>query len=241
MAAQVSQTLAPIGTGTQITVAGSHSVERTPELADVTIRVAADGTDKAKVLKVFKASANDVAGMISRIAPAKQSGGGAAVHAEWPVCDASKPVVRWHTGRLATWWWGPEATRYRAEQDYTVTVHDFSALEVFVSTVAMEKNVDFSNITWRVSLPTRDALEAEVYGGAVLDAKRRALILLAPIMDAPSLTPLEIVEKAADINVSLPRRMGRSGGSIGEDPLIRFEPAPIRHTVKVDTKWAVVN
>lgn len=64
--------------------------------------------------------------------------------------------------------------------------------------------------------------------------------MLAPILDAPRLAPLEIVEKAADVNVSLPRRMGRWGGSTGEDPLIRFEPAPIRHTVKVDTKWVVV-
>lgn len=135
--AQVSQAQGPLGTGAQITVAGSHSVERTPELGDVTIRVSADGSDKTKVLKAFKASANDVTGMISRIAPEKTGEAGAAVDAEWPVWDASKPVVSWHTGRLSTSWWGPSKARYRADQDYSVTFHDFSALEVFVSAVAV--------------------------------------------------------------------------------------------------------
>lgn len=133
---------------TYLKVKGSHKVERTPELADVTLRVYTEGTNKEKVLSAFKASASEIVGMITPLAPEKADvEAGSAVDAEWPVKDPTKPVVRWRTGRLSTYSWA-RTSRTRestAQQYFTITFHDFAALEEFVNDVTVSRWLNVRN------------------------------------------------------------------------------------------------
>ncbi|KAL1407836.1 hypothetical protein Q8F55_007272 [Vanrija albida] len=229
---------------THLSVQGTHKVELAPELADVTIKVKTEGNDKLKALGAFKTSASEVVTLITPLAPDKFAlGAGSAVDPEWPVRHPAKPAVRWKTGHLSTssWCKTSRTTRHTAEQSFTVTFHDFSALEDFVNLVTTEKHTEFVSIAWRLSGPTKKALQTEVYGAAILDARSRALDFLAPLVDAPprlKALDIEEVEAGCRVRYSAPKRSpAKSAGKDKEEehePRFSFEPEPSTHSVTVN-------
>ncbi|KAL1405663.1 hypothetical protein Q8F55_009302 [Vanrija albida] len=261
-------TTAPYTT-TFLNVAGENRVERTPELADATLKVKVEGYDQQDVLKQFKTAAHDLLESIGVLAPEKQAAAaGSAVDAEWPVKNKDKPVVRYSTGRLSTYSWAeptakivskssgslfgssgdPNAKRrHHAEQTVTVTFHDFAALEVFVTKAVAKKHVEFAGITWRLSAPTRKALQSAVYAAAVLDAKERALDILAPLSDAPPrLKAVDVSDNSGFNTQAFANQRGGLFGAPGvssgkvNEPRISFEPEPIAHSVTLQVKWVVL-
>ncbi|WOO85342.1 uncharacterized protein LOC62_07G008842 [Vanrija pseudolonga] len=265
-AAMATNTAAPYTT-TFLHVSGENRVERTAELADVTLKTKVEGYDQAEVLRAFKAASGDLLDSIASIAPEKTAlAAGSAVDAEWPVKHQDKPVVRYSTGRLSTYSWAessgkaisskgslfgstpdPNAKRrHFAEQVVTVTFHDFASLEVFVTKALAKKHVEFVNISWRLSRVTRKALQSTVYAAAVLDAKERALDILAPLSDAPPrLKAVEVHDSSAGVGGNVQAYATReamfgASSSKVDDSRISFVPEPIGHSVTLQVKWVVL-
>lgn len=91
---------------TEVNTSGKYSEKRTPELADVSLRIKAEGYDKAGVLREFKIAANEIIQSVTALAPPKVAvAAGSLVDAEWPIKNPDKPVVTWSTGQLSTRSW----------------------------------------------------------------------------------------------------------------------------------------
>ncbi|WOO85341.1 uncharacterized protein LOC62_07G008841 [Vanrija pseudolonga] len=263
---------------TEVNTSGKYSEKRTPELADVSLRIKVEGYDKAAVLREFKVSANEVVGAVVSLAPPKVAvTAGSLVDSEWPIKNPDKAIVRWSTGQLSSRSWeeiqSSETTtttsqggfsiistqvgtsvekteytkirKYSTSQTLSITFHDFDALEVFVTRVTAQKNVEFDSIGWRISDAKRKDLEASVIAGAVLDARALAHKLLAPLVDAPPrLKAVEINNGGGDSRriaymSSAPAR-DYNNSRDEDEPKINFEPEPIAHEHSVNVKWVVV-
>lgn len=111
-----------------------------------------------------------------------------------------------------------------------------------------KKHIEFVNISWRLSRATRKALQSSVYAAAVLDAKERALDILAPLSDTPPrLKAVEVHDSSAGVGGNIQAYATRgvlfgasSSASKTDDSRISFEPEPIGHSVTLQVKWDVL-
>lgn len=108
-----------------------------------------------------------------------------------------------------------------------------------------EKHTELIDVTWRLSEQTTKTLQAEVSAAAILDAKQRALNLLAPLYDSsPRLKAMDIAEEEYGFSFTASYRRGSlgKGGAprSSNEPQISFEPEVIKQKVNVTVTWMVL-
>lgn len=200
------------------------------ERADVALRVAVDGAERAPVVARATAAAAEVTGALE------------------PLTGAA--VTRWSSDRIAVWAerpWNADGKQlppvYHATIGVTARFADVERMAEFVDRFAAVDDITVVGITWDLTEERRTAVTAEVRRAAVRDAAEKAS-LYADAAGLGAVHPVAVADLGmlgdpdAGAEGAHPKAAMMAMRDAGGAPALAFTPDRIEVAAVVDARFA---